>query len=217
MVSKSNNLEIKSQKYMIAELDKVAIKAVKTGRTPIARLERLTITIESRGTKPINGHFDSQGYVDKDGIAFPHIMISAEALLRPMVEIGATLVHEMVHLSNHSQDIQDTSKSGRHNKKFEAASVQAGLEIIPTQNAQGREMYDHTKASPELAAWLTEVMNPDVFTMWQREHEPKAKAPSKVRPWTCDCEPKISINRPISVEKWNSTCHDCDTMYKLRN
>ena len=47
MVSKSSNLVIESQKYMIAELDKGAIKAVKTGRTPIARLERLTITIES--------------------------------------------------------------------------------------------------------------------------------------------------------------------------
>lgn len=58
------------------------------------------------------------------------ISISAEYLNRPIEEICATLLHEMVHLHNGLNNIQDTSNNYvYHNKKFKVESEKRGLLI----------------------------------------------------------------------------------------
>ena len=58
------------------------------------------------------------------------ITISAEYLNRPVEEICATLLHEMVHLYNGLNKVEDTSNNFvYHNKKFKTESEKRGLII----------------------------------------------------------------------------------------
>lgn len=56
--------------------------------------------------------------------------ISADWLDRPIENVVATMVHEMVHLYNIQNGIQDTSRNGTyHNKKFKAEAEKHMLHI----------------------------------------------------------------------------------------
>lgn len=58
------------------------------------------------------------------------ISISAEHLNRPIEDICATLLHEMIHLHNGLNDIKDTSNNYvYHNKKFKEQAEKRGLVI----------------------------------------------------------------------------------------
>lgn len=55
----------------------------------------------------------------KEEPGFYEINICAEYLSRPFLEICETMLHEMIHLLNLQNNIQDTSRSGKyHNKKI---------------------------------------------------------------------------------------------------
>lgn len=76
------------------------------------------------------------GYITEDKVwtdkqkAYHEINISAEHLTRPLVQVFATLQHELCHLYAMVSDIDDTSKGGRyHNKKFKAIAEARGLQI----------------------------------------------------------------------------------------
>ena len=57
--------------------------------------------------------------------------IGAGTLDRPIENITATLLHEMVHLWNIQTGVQDTSRGGQyHNKKFRDAATARDLDII---------------------------------------------------------------------------------------
>lgn len=56
--------------------------------------------------------------------------LGAETLDRPIEEVVATILHEMVHLYNLAHGVQDCSRGGAyHNKKFRDEAVQRGLII----------------------------------------------------------------------------------------
>lgn len=56
--------------------------------------------------------------------------ISADWLTRPIENVVATLIHEMVHIYNLQHDIQDTSRGGSyHNKKFKEEAEKHMLHI----------------------------------------------------------------------------------------
>ena len=58
------------------------------------------------------------------------INITAEHLNRPITEIVATLIHEMVHLYNLEIGVQDCSRGGTyHNHKFKDEAEKRGLSI----------------------------------------------------------------------------------------
>ena len=70
-------------------------------------LSRPTITIQS--TPKAYGHFSlrEDTWVSKLG-GTHEINIGAGALARPIEEVAATLLHEMVHYFNYENGIQDT-------------------------------------------------------------------------------------------------------------
>lgn len=80
-------------------------------------LEEPIITIQS--TPGAYGHV-TVGKTWKRKDDWRHeLNISADWLERPIEEITATLIHEMVHLYNIKHEIQDCSRGGSyHNKKF---------------------------------------------------------------------------------------------------
>ena len=92
-------------------------------------LSRPTITIQS--TPKAYGHFtlSNNTWVSKLG-GTHEINIGAGTLARPIEEVAATLLHEMVHYYNHVNGIQDCSRGGTyHNKRFKASAEEHGLRV----------------------------------------------------------------------------------------
>ena len=92
-------------------------------------LSRPTITIQS--TPRAYGHFSlrEDTWVSKLG-GTHEINIGAGTLARPIEEVAATLLHEMVHYWNYEQGIQDCSRGNTyHNRRFKEAAEARGLAV----------------------------------------------------------------------------------------
>ena len=92
-----------------------------------SELSRPTITILS--TPKAYGHFSlrEDTWVSKLG-GTHEINIGAGTLSRPIEEVAATLLHEMVHYYNHVRGVQDCSRGNTyHNRKFRDAALAHGL------------------------------------------------------------------------------------------
>ena len=90
-------------------------------------LSRPTITIQS--TPKAYGHFSLRDdtWISKNG-ATHEINIGAGTLARPIEDICATLLHEMVHYYNYVMGIQDCSRGGTyHNRRFRDSAEAHGL------------------------------------------------------------------------------------------
>ena len=90
-------------------------------------LSRPTITIQS--TPKAFGHFSlrEDTWISKNGQTH-EINIGAGTLARPIEEVAATLLHEMVHYHNYINGIQDCSRGGTyHNRKFRDSAEAHGL------------------------------------------------------------------------------------------
>ena len=80
-------------------------------------LSRQAITIQS--TPGAHGHFTPYDAWDDSGLKLKEINLGAESLHRPVPNIIATLMHEMIHYWCHSQGIKDTSRGNTyHNNLF---------------------------------------------------------------------------------------------------
>ena len=113
-------------------------------------LSRPTITIQS--TPKAYGHFslNSDTWVSKLG-GTHEINIGAGTLARPIENVVATLLHEMVHYFNHINGVQDCSRSNTyHNKRFKEAAEKRGL-IITHSDKYG---WSHTEPSDELLEFV---------------------------------------------------------------
>lgn len=96
-------------------------------------LSRPTITIQS--TPKAYGHFTLRDDTWTSTIGNTHeINIGAGTLARPIENIAATLLHEMVHYYNHVKGIQDCSRGNTyHNRRFKEAAEARGLQIAHSE------------------------------------------------------------------------------------
>lgn len=116
-------------------------------------LSRPAITIQS--TPGVHGHFTPFDAWESNAQKLKEINIGAESLRRPVPNVIATLMHEMVHYWCHTQKIQDTSRGNTyHNKRFKEEAEKRDL-IISTAPLIG---YSVTQPAPELVA-LVHKMN----------------------------------------------------------
>ena len=109
-------------------------------------LSRPTITILS--TPKAYGHFSlrEDTWVSKLG-GTHEINIGAGTLARPIEEVCAPLLHEMVHSHNCICGIQDCSRGNSyHNKRFKAAAEARGL-IVAHSDKYG---WSHTAPGDSL-------------------------------------------------------------------
>lgn len=122
-------------------------------------LSRPIITIQS--TPKAYGHFslNKDTWISKLG-GTHEINIGAGTLARPIENVVATLLHEMVHYFNHTNGIQDCSRSNTyHNGKFRRAAEERGL-IVTHSEKYG---WSHTAPSDLLLEFclrygLTEIL-----------------------------------------------------------
>lgn len=114
-------------------------------------LEMPIITIQS--TPGAYGHVTTRRtWKRKDESAF-ELNISADWLTRPIENVVATLIHEMVHIYHLMNDIQDCSRGGSyHNRKFRDEAEKHMLKIDKD------ERYGWTITSPtdELLEYIME-------------------------------------------------------------
>ena len=107
------------------------------------------ITISPDPSRKSYGWCTTQKIWKSEDEEYYEINICAEYLNRPLKELCGTLIHEMVHLHNIHNGIQDTSANGRyHNKKFKETAEARGLVI----EKQGNIGWSKTSLSEELAA-----------------------------------------------------------------
>ena len=92
-------------------------------------LSRPTITIQS--TPRAYGHFTlrEDTWISVNGCSH-EINIGAGTLARPIENVCATLLHEMIHLYCYVHGIKDTSRGGTyHNKRFQREAEAHGLVV----------------------------------------------------------------------------------------
>lgn len=115
-------------------------------------LSRPTITIQS--TPRAYGHFSlrEDTWISKLG-GTHEINIGAGTLARPIEEVAATLLHEMVHYWNYEQGIQDCSRGNTyHNRRFKKAAEARGL-MVEHSDKYG---WSHTSPADALLEFVIE-------------------------------------------------------------
>lgn len=122
-------------------------------------LSRPTITIQS--TPKAYGHFSLRDdtWISKNG-ATHEINIGAGTLARPIEEVAATMLHEIVHYYNYVHGVQDCSRGNTyHNRRFKAAAEARGL-IVTHSDKYG---WSHTEPGEELLDFVLKYGLTDIL------------------------------------------------------
>ena len=184
-------------------------------------LSRPTITIQS--TPKAYGHFSLRDdtWVSKLG-GTHEINIGAGTLARPIEEVTATLLHEMVHYFNYELGIQDCSRGNTyHNRRFKDAAESHGL-CVTHSDKYG---WSHTSPDDSLLDFVLEngltdiLINRNEFTGFQitgtgthsGTFTPPPTKTSSTRKYLCPCC-GISVRATKNVR---IKCMDCDTQMIL--
>lgn len=143
----------------------------------------------------------------EEATGYYEINLCAEHLARPFTEVCATLLHEMVHLWNLQNEVQDTSRGGTyHNKKFKQVAEEHGL-IIEQHPKYG---WTITTLNDEAKAFI-DGMNEKGFGIY-RSKLPKFKAASSSssRKYVCpSCGLIIRATKEVHV-----ICADCNCEFE---
>lgn len=177
-------------------------------------LSRPTITIQS--TPKAYGHFSLKADTWISKIGGTHeINIGAGTLARPIENICATLLHEMVHYYNYINGIQDCSRGGTyHNGRFKRAAEERDL-IVEHSEKYG---WSHTSPSEELLDFVIEEGLSDILinrneqsgfaiggTGTHNGTEGGAPKPSSTRKYICPCcGMSVRATRTVRI-----ACMDC--------
>ena len=153
-------------------------------------LSRPAITIQS--TPGAHGHFTPYDAWDDSGIKLKEINLGAESLDRPVPNIIATLMHEMVHYWCHIQGIKDTSRGHTyHNKRFKDEAEKRGLLITYAP----RVGYSITQPSPDLISFVLSME-------WENELRLYRSPKKTIAP---DSESGDGIRANNAIQKKSST------------
>ncbi len=179
-------------------------------------LSRPTITIQS--TPRAYGHFSlrEDTWVSKLG-GTHEINIGAGTLARPIEEVAATLLHEMVHYYNFENGVQDCSRgSTYHNRRFKASAEAHGLRVEHTD----KYGWSHTSPSDALLDFILKNELTDILinrneyngahvygTGARRGTETTSPPkPNSTRKYICPC----CGNSVRATKAVNIACLDCN-------
>jgi len=113
--------------------------------------EEIVLLIAPVGRRKKYGHFHGKSWETKDGETKHEILIAGEYLIeRSALGVLETLVHEMVHLANHINDIKDCTVTQYHNRKFKEKAQEFKL----TVSKMGNKGWASTDLTDELKQWL---------------------------------------------------------------
>jgi len=131
------------------------------------KLPKVIITIQESGRRNALGWYGKSFWSDSTcGEGVCEINISAEHLNRSAESILETLLHEMAHLKNSTENIRDCSSGQYHNKFFKQAAECFGLSV----ERSGTRGWSTTSLT-EVSRNAIKDMNPnvDILTSLKRK------------------------------------------------
>lgn len=146
----------------------------------------------------------------KDEPGFYEINICAEYLSRPFIDICETMLHEMIHLLNLQNNVQDTSRSGKyHNKKYKEVAEQHGLICEKTE----KYGFADTKLTDSTKYWIEQSCQDENCFNLYRSKMAKLNIPKKqsTRKYVCPCCGTIVR----ATKEVRIICADCDVELEL--
>lgn len=179
-------------------------------------LSKPAITIQS--TPRAHGHFTPyDAWDNRHGLKLKEINLGAESLRRPVSEVIATLMHEMVHYYCHVEGIKDVSRGNTyHNKRFKEEAEKRGLLI----SFADRVGYSVTRPSQDIADLVRDLGWMDKLQLYRNpEHkevsggsgdskgstDAKGKKKSSTRKYVCSkCGLSIRATKEVHI-----ACIDC--------
>ena len=138
---------------------------------------------------------------NKDADGYYEITITSDYLDRDPIDIAGTLLHEMIHLYNQMNGVNDTSRSGKyHNKNFKLAAEAHGLVCEKTKTYG----FSDTTPTTETADYLKSL---DLkFSLYRPTPETgQVIKKSSTRKYVCPvCGQIIRATKEVNV-----VCGDC--------
>jgi len=182
-----------------------------------SKLKQPIITIQTQGryngksqilgwcsSEPIWTHKDSK---QKD-VKHYEINICAETLQRDMIEIAATLQHEIVHYANSSYGIDDCKK-GRHNEYFKELAERCDLKVTK-QRGRG---WGNTEANEAFVNFIVSLkLDQKVFDCYRElKLTKKTKREKKMFKYIC---PSCKTEAKAKVDA-NIICGECNQEFVM--
>jgi SprT-like family protein len=167
------------------------------------------IIVQTRGRRrSVLGWFAPQRWSKgEDAPLLNEITICAEALDRPAHSIVATLLHEMVHLSNYRASISDVGKDGRyHNQKFKTKAEAVGL-VVEKDLHVGWAVTSLSAALEKKVSRLN--VNAEAFAVFRVQPQEREKQPTKMKKWECGC---TIVRCAVQLD---ATCEVCGNVFVL--
>jgi len=181
-------------------------------------LPKAVITLSQRGTKGAKGWCTEEkvwARIENEQIPerYYEINICPEYLNRPTEEICETLLHEMVHLFNTINGVQDCGSNGQyHNKRFKASAEQHGLNVERIPNYG----YAKTSLTTETAEFIRSL-NLTAFDLYRdtvrknaSELDISQQKQSSTRKYICPkCSMSIRATKKVQV-----ICGKCNELFE---
>lgn len=173
------------------------------------KLPEVVITMQSRGNRKNNlGWFTVNPAWESGENEYHEINISPEAMNRDYMEILTTLVHEMIHLYCHVNNIKDTSRGNSyHNKRFLQAAIEHGFEFNhdAPDSKIGYSMITFTKQTENMVKFWN--IDKSAFSIARKDFSGngKTKKKSNIVKWECPCGTIVRSSKP----EINIVCMDC--------
>lgn len=137
---------------------------------------------------------------------FYEINLCAEYLNRSFEQIAGTMLHEMVHLYNVNQGVQDCSRSGTyHNKRFKESAEAHGL-IVESTEKYG---YAKTTLNEQSKAFVNNLNNKNFELRREKcSKQKKGGKKSSSRKYVCPvCGAIVRATKEVHI-----MCADCDEL-----
>lgn len=202
-----SNVNSASLKTVIEKLESLFSKF--NERFYKGKLQKPVITVSPDTTKGAYGWCTSwKAWTDSDDSeGYYEINMCAEHLNRKFEEVCSTLLHEMVHLWNLQNEIQDTSRNGSyHNKKFKDVAERHGL-IIDKDEKYGWTL---TTLNEEAKVFI-KSLNAEGFAIYRKKiARVKSTSKQSTRKYVCpSCGCIIRATKEVRV-----ICSDCDVEFE---
>lgn len=179
-----------------------------------SKLPEPAITIQTKGKRNALGwcSTDNDRWKSEDEkIKRYEINISAEHINRPIVETMDTLLHEMVHLYNMENGVQDCSRGGSyHNKRFKEASERFGF-YYDMEKPDKKHGWSFSKLKPETVKLIESwPIDKESFSL-ARKVFTKEGGKKKSNSFKLEC-PSCETKVRASKEGVKIKCAECDVL-----
>ncbi|MCM3405502.1 SprT-like domain-containing protein [Cytobacillus oceanisediminis] len=197
-----------------------------------SKLPVIAITIQSDARRKLTMGWCTTKEVwgDKEGkIKMYEINLTPEFLDLNFYETMDTLMHEMVHLFNKINNVQDVSRNGTyHNKHFKNESIKRGF-CYKEDKPDKKYGWSFSRLSEETKKKLDNLgINKDIFSIARRtndyyvniemgndpEQETEQKKKGNSYKWVCPCCNTIVRSTKVEV---NIICGDCNEEFQLED